>query len=92
VPKALSILWKLVRDKKAMGKIHTIKEMDKIFGLDLQKKEKINISASIQKLLQERENARKNKNWQKSDELRDKIKSLGYLVEDTPKGQKLKKI
>jgi len=92
MPKALSILWKLVRDKKALGKIHTIKEMDKIFGLDLLKKEKIEISSNLERLIKERENARKEKNWQKSDDLRDKIKSLGYLVEDTSEGQKIKKI
>jgi cysteinyl-tRNA synthetase len=91
-PRALSILWKLIRDKKALGKVHTIKEMDKIFGLDLLEKEKVEISSDLKNLIKERENARKEKNWQKSDQLRDKIKSLGYLIEDTPEGQKIKKI
>jgi cysteinyl-tRNA synthetase len=92
MPKALSVLWKLARDKKTAGKINTIKEMDKIFGLDLLKGETIKISQSIKKLIKERATARKKKNWQKSDELRDKIKSLGYSIEDTHSGQKLKKI
>ncbi len=91
MPRVLSILWKLIRDKKAFGKINTIKEMDKIFGLDLLKKEKLEISSNIKTLIKEREQARKNKNWQKSDELRDKIKSLGYLIEDTSGGSKIKK-
>jgi cysteinyl-tRNA synthetase len=92
MPRALSVLWALVRDKKAMGKIHTIKEMDKVLGLDLLKKEKIEVSADLEKLIKEREQAREEKDWQKSDKLRDKIKSLGYLVEDTSEGQKIKKI
>jgi len=92
MPKALSILWGLIRDKKAQGKFRTIKEMDKILGLDLSKKEDLNITEKIKKLVAEREEARKNKNWQKSDEIRDKIKSLGYLIEDTSEGQKIKKI
>ncbi len=92
MPKALSILWQLVRDKKATNKYSTIKEMDKIFGLDLLKKEKIEISSNVESLIKDREQARKDKNWQKSDELRDEIKSLGYVVEDTPEGQKIKKI
>ena len=92
MPKALSILWKLVRDKKAAGKIKTIAQMDKIFGLDLLKKEEIKIPKEIQKLIKEREKARKSKDFGKSDDLREKIKSLGYLIEDTPDGPKMKKI
>jgi cysteinyl-tRNA synthetase len=92
MPKALSILWGIIRDKKTQGKLRTIKEMDKIFGLDLLEKEKIEIPKEIKKLIAEREQARKNKDFQKSDELREKIKSLGYLIKDTAEGQKIKKI
>jgi len=92
MPKALSILWKLMRDKKAAGKIKTIAEMDKVFGLDLLKKEKLEIPEEVKKLVNERETARKNKDFQKSDELREKIKSLGFLMEDTAEGPKVKKI
>ncbi|MDP2947848.1 MAG: cysteine--tRNA ligase [Nanoarchaeota archaeon] len=92
MPKALSILWGLIRNKKAQGKLRTIKEMDKIFGFDLLENEKIEIPKEIKKLVAEREQARKNKNFQKSDELREKIKSFGYWVEDTTGGQKIKKI
>jgi len=92
MPKAISVLWKLLRDKKAEGKIKTIAQMNKVFGLDLFKKEKIEIPKEIQKLVEERENARKEKDWKKSDQLRAKIKSLGYWVEDTDKGPKVKKI
>ena len=92
VPKTLSVLWKLLRDKKAIGKIRTIKEMDKVFGLDLLKKEKFEIPAEVQKLITQREKARKQKNFKKSDELRKKIKKFRYWVEDTPKGGKVKKL
>jgi cysteinyl-tRNA synthetase len=73
MPKALSVLWKLLRDKKALGKIKTIKQMDKVFGLDLLKKEKFEIPAEVQKLITQREKVRKQKNFKKSDELRKKI-------------------
>ncbi len=43
-------------------------------------------------LLKERELTRKNKDWKKSDELRDKIKELGFDVKDTPSGQEIKRI
>jgi len=92
MPKAMSVLWKLVRDKKAEGKIKTIKGLDKVFGLSLLEKEKIEVPAKIKKLVNEREKYRKQKNWQKADQLRKKIKSLGYWVEDTVKEPKIKKI
>lgn len=92
MPKALSVMWAMLRDKKAQGKFKTIKEMDKVFGLKLLEKEKLEIPKQVQELIKKREQARKDKNWQKSDELREKIKSLGYLVEDTTEGQKIKKI
>lgn len=92
MPKALSVLWKLLRDKKATGKIRTIKEMDKVFGLDLLKKEKFEIPTEVQKLITQREQARKKKDWKKSDQIRKKIKSLGYWIEDTDKRPKVKKM
>ncbi|MBU3934925.1 cysteine--tRNA ligase [Patescibacteria group bacterium] len=90
-PQALAVLWKLIKDKKAKGKIKTVKEMDKVLGLDLFKKEKTEIPAEIKKLIKKRETARKNKNWQKADELRKEIEDKGYKVEDAQKGSVIKK-
>lgn len=91
-PKAIQILWKLLKDKKAKGKINTIKKIDNILGLDLLKKEKTEIPKEIQKLVKQRNKARKKKDWKTSDELRDKIQKLGFKVDDTNKGTKIKKI
>ena len=87
--KALQVLWKLVRDEKAIGKIQTIKKMDEVFSLDLLKKDEIKIPANIKKLINERTNARKKKDWKKSDELREKINKLGYVVEDNKESVKV---
>jgi cysteinyl-tRNA synthetase len=92
MPKALSTTWALIRGKNAQGKIKTIKEMDKILGLNLFKKEKIEIPEEVKKNIQKREIYRKHKNWKKADELRQKIKKMGYWVEDTDKGPKVKKL
>jgi len=92
MPGALQVLWKLLRDKKAKGKLGTVKKMDEVLGLDLLKKEKIKIPKEIEELVQERNNARKKKNWEKADELRTKIKKLGYVINDTTKGSFVKKI
>jgi cysteinyl-tRNA synthetase len=90
-PKALQVLWKLVRDEKAEGKYQTIKKMDEVFGLKLLEKDKIKIPENVKKLAKEREDARKNKDWKKSDELRDKINKLGFVVNDTLNGWEIKK-
>jgi len=91
-PKALQVLWNILRDKKANGKIKTIEKIDEVFGLNLLKKEEIKIPKEIGKLLEQREKARAEKEWKKADELREKIKSLGFLIDDTKSGVKLKKI
>ena len=49
------------------------------------------IPAELQNLLLQREDARKKKEWQRSDELRKAIDANGYVIEDTPKGPRLKK-
>ena len=47
---------------------------------------------AVESLLKARADARKAKQWQESDRLRDAIKELGYAVEDTPQGQKWRKL
>jgi cysteinyl-tRNA synthetase len=92
LPKALQILWKLVRDKNAEGKIKTIKGMDKIFGLDLLKSfgdKKMKIPKEILDLVEEREKARREKDWKKSDFLRSEIHKKGYSVDDTEDGTRI---
>ncbi|MEK6906340.1 MAG: cysteine--tRNA ligase, partial [Nanoarchaeota archaeon] len=81
-PKALQVLWKLIRDEKAYGKIQTVKKIDEVLGLKLLEKEDIIIPKGIRELVKEREIARKNKEWKKADELREKIKRLGYTIDD----------
>jgi cysteinyl-tRNA synthetase len=66
--------------------------MDKILGLELDKVigQKIEIPEEVQKLVDQRENARKQKDFKRSDELRKEIKRLGYEIEDSPQEVKLK--
>ena len=54
-------------------------------------KEEDEIPAEISEMMKEREEARKNKDWKRSDELRDAMKDAGYIVEDTKNGQKVRK-
>jgi len=65
--------------------------MDKILGLNLLKREKITIPKEIKELAEKRLKARENKNWKLSDELRDKINELGFVINDSNKGYELKR-
>ena len=49
------------------------------------------IPSAVQSLLNQRTEARSNKNWSASDALRQKIKSYGWIVKDTKDGQKITK-
>jgi len=91
MPSALQILWKLVRDEKAEGKIKTIKKMDEVLGLNLLKKEKLEIPSDIKKLADEREKARKKKDWKLSDSLREKIRKKGWQIDDSEERYKIRK-
>lgn len=92
-PKALASLWSVIRNSKISNKekIKLIKDFDKVFALNLLKKEELKIPQEIIKLANEREEARKNKDFQKADELRNQIQNLGYTIEDSKDGFKIKK-
>jgi cysteinyl-tRNA synthetase len=91
-PKSLQVIWKLVRDKKAEGKIGTIKVIDNVLSLDLLKEEFIEIPEEIKILVEKREEARKNKNWEEADRIRKEINNKGYNILDTKEGPVLEKI
>jgi cysteinyl-tRNA synthetase len=57
--------------------------------LDLESETKIVVPEEVERLAKERQNARREKNWKRSDELRDQISDLGWEVRDTKEGQKL---
>src|SRR6476620_2765698 len=57
--------------------------------LDLEADTNVAIPHELIQLAEERENARREKNWKRSDELRERISSLGWDVRDTKDGPKL---
>ena len=59
--------------------------------INIDKEEKVELPEEIIKIIEERKLARLNKDWNKSDELRDKLLSLGYTVKDTKDGMEVKK-
>ena len=89
---ALQVLWSLVRDEKAKGKVKTIAKIDEVFGLNLLKKEKVEVPTDVLKLVKDREKARAEKDWGKSDSLRSEIEKKGFKVDDAPEGSKIQNI
>ncbi len=65
-----------------------IKELGGVLGL-FQKDNSDVADSEIESILEERKIARQNKDWVKSDELRDKLKSMGIIVKDTAMGQQI---
>lgn len=90
-PNALQVLWKLLRDEKAKGKFRTVEKMDEILGLDLFRKETVKIPKNVKELAERREKARREKDWEEADKIRDEIRKKGYSIEDTEDGPEIKK-
>ena len=63
------------------------KQINKVLGLETESE--VVLPAEVAQLAKDRENARREKNWKRSDELRDRISALGWEVRDTKDGQKL---
>lgn len=92
-PKALALLWELTKDTTidAPTKKTTMLAFDEVLGLGFESFSKLKLEAqeiprNIWDLVNLRETARKNKDWKRSDELRDEISKLGYQVKDTEQG------
>jgi len=94
IPKAIALMWDVIKSPKISNreKYKLLIDFDKVFGLDLTKIKKPEIPKTISELVKEREKYRKVNDWQKADEIRRKITQMGYWVEDTKEGPKIKKI
>ena len=102
-PKALAVMWELIKDNKAgrPDKRVTILDFDKALGLGFlesnkellamnRKKIKTEeLPAEVKKLLEERERARRDKDFKTADLIRAKISASGFELEDTPAGPKI---
>jgi cysteinyl-tRNA synthetase len=71
----------------------TIEEFDRILGLfhDGFPAAAADVPPEVQQMVDERQKARKGKDFQKADALRDRIAAAGWVVEDTPEGIRVKK-
>lgn len=100
---ALAALFDLIRelnilcDEEQLGSheaheaLQLLAHWDRVLGVLPLQKPAEEIPADLLGFLEQRETARKEKNWSLSDRMRDAILARGYLIEDTPQGARLKK-
>ncbi|EPY2279029.1 cysteine--tRNA ligase [Clostridium sporogenes] len=99
---AISVIFDLIRDVNTNITIESSKELVK-YTLDLirelgnplgilQKSTKASLEEEIEKLIEERQKARKEKKWALADKIRDNLKERGIVLEDTPQGVRWKQI
>lgn len=90
MPLAMSYVWELARYEKKNPEISKmLKKFDTILGIKIDKEDTRNqeeIPQEILDLVEQRKIARQNKDWAKSDELRDLINKKGYDIKDTANG------
>lgn len=73
--------------QKLLGRLSSLTD---ILGLIIEKQEEI-LDSDIEALIAERQEARKNKNFARADEIRDTLLEKGIILEDTREGVKWKK-
>ncbi len=96
MPEALAVMWKLVKsDYPTSAKAESLFKFDQVLGLDLKRKlettlrqssgqgnKKLEVPVEVMRLVQEREELRRQKRFHLADQLRNKIKKMGYQIED----------
>lgn len=87
-PQALAAMWELLGAKNIAPaeKLAVLERFDSVLGFDISSMSRGEVPAEVQALLEEREVARKAKNWGRSDELRVEIEARGFTLKDSPKG------
>lgn len=70
--------------------LNTVTKLCDILGIITEKKEEI-LDSDIEALIEERQAARKAKNFARADEIRDQLSDMGIILEDTREGVKWKR-
>ncbi len=91
MPQALAVIQELLKsDLRPEEKLATLLDFDRVLGLDLAKLgRQQELPPEVQALLAQRQQARREKQWARSDHLRDQLQAMGYTVQDTPQGMKV---
>ncbi len=91
-PKALEVFWKSLDDASfdSKRKLALLVKFDEVLGFDIKdmKEEVVAVSVDIKKLIETREELRKQKKWAEADKIRDELKEKGIILDDTAEGTK----
>ena len=86
MPLAMSFVWETIRyPKKSTEIADLLLKFDTVLGLKIDEpiqKQELEIPQDVLEMIEERKIARQNKDWAKADDLREKIRSMGYEVRD----------
>ena len=96
MPVAMSVVWEIVKNQKKSKQLaDLLLDFDRVLGIKIDepvKQEQEELPKDIIDLIEKRKQARQEKNWSLSDELRDLIKEKGYTVKDSKDGMTVEKI
>ena len=100
MPAAMGLVWEIIRNQeKSKQYAKLLAKFDNVLGLDLtnskqylEQAKKVELPKEIAELLEKRKQARENKDWAMSDQIRDELKEKGYSVKDTKEGMTVEKI
>jgi cysteinyl-tRNA synthetase len=93
MPRAMAVLWELVKsDLPPATKKATVLTFDQVLGLRLAEWQPatLAIPGEITALVEQRQQARQAKRWQEADALREQVRALGYEIEDTAQGTRVR--
>ena len=93
MPGALAVVWEMLKDNiPDYDKRDLLLDWDQVLGLRLSHVSRItyHVPEEVEELIMKREELRKEKKWEEADEVRKQIEAMGYWVEDTEVGAKLK--
>ncbi len=100
---ALAALFNMIRDvnrlldqnnissQQSNKLLHLLSQFDSVLGV-IEPDKKEPVPPEIERMARERQEARKQKDFARADSLRDQLTELGWMVEDTPEGPKLKRL
>ncbi|MBI2450581.1 MAG: cysteine--tRNA ligase [Candidatus Nealsonbacteria bacterium] len=94
-PKAIAVIFDLMRQKNTLDAKDTLKflkQIDEFLNFIFWPKHQKKPPKALLDLVRQRQEYRKKSDWQKADEIRNEIIKLDWQVEDTKQGSKLKKI
>lgn len=87
-PVALSIVWETLKDQSISNteKLELMRDFDAVLGFDVDSFSAPKLSDAHMSLVRAREEARRNKDWAKSDAMRDQLLQEGVCIKDTKDG------